>query len=219
MAAVEITREQQTVYPPNPHLVQKAGADLNAEERASFINGMKKASNYTQKIAWVSGAASLGCLALFFRAASMRGQIGSVVASFFCGAAALFLNKVSGMQASMAHSQELVETAVTLDTVPVVQVTGIADGVYIFSNTANCPPCKLLHKDLPDIRRALPDLKIFEYEVNSNNAEAQEMIQRLGITILSIPLNVLVKNGIIVGIFSGYANLSDYIQKLTEALK
>ncbi len=219
IGAVEVTREQQTVYPQNPHLVQKAGADLNIEQRELFIASMKKASSYTQKISWISGAASLGFLALCFRAVSTKGQIISVAASVFFGAATLFLNKVSGMQATMAGSQELAEISVTPDSIPLTPLIDIADGVYIFSDTTNCPPCKLLHKALPQIRKALPDLTIFEYEAKSSNIEAQALIQRLGITILSIPLSVVVKNGIIVRIIPGYGNLNDYIQKLTESLK
>jgi thiol-disulfide isomerase/thioredoxin len=118
----------------------------------------------------------------------------------------------------MAQSQELVKTTVSAENLPApVKLIDVADGVYIFSGTY-CPPCKLLHKSLEKIREALPNATFFEHAIDKND-EAQALIQRMGITILSIPLTVVVKNGVIASIISGYSGVEDYIQKLNAALK
>jgi hypothetical protein len=220
LAGTEITQEQQVIYPQNPHLVKKAGSAFDdPKTREQFTKAMKKASNYVRKASWACGAAALGCLVALVRAESVKRRTGSLVMSLLFAVGAIFLDKVSTMQAQMALSQEVIVIPVSDEAAaPKAKLVGVAEGIHIFS-TANCPPCKLLHKGLAQVRAAFPDLEIFEYEIGSGNVAAQEVVQRMSISVLSTPLTVVVKDGAIARIIVGYLNLSDFLQKLTEALK
>jgi glutaredoxin len=219
VTGAEITQGQQVIYPHNPHLVKSAGnAFDDPKAREQFINAMKKASNYVRKAAWGCGAAALGCLVALVRAETMKRRAASLAMSLLFAAGAIFLDKVSTVQAQMALSQEVAVIPRSGDAAPTVKLVGVAEGVHIFS-TANCPPCKLLHKALDRVREAFPALEIFEYEINSGNSAAQEAIQRMGISVLSTPLTVVVKNGVIARIVVGYSSVNDFLQKLTESLK
>jgi hypothetical protein len=216
MGAVEVTREQQTVYPANPHLVQKAGNEFTPEDRASFIEGMHKASSYMRKISWVFGTASLGSLAILTCTENTAARVVSAAASLLSGAVALCAYKIGAMQEAIARSQELVEVQETNSPVQETPAVKIADGIHIFSDTASCLPCQRLHSMLPKLKDAMPDLAVFEYE--TNNTETQTLIKSLGINILSIPLTVVIKNGAIVRLIPGYSNLNDFMQKVSTAL-
>lgn len=221
LGAVEVTRKQAIIYPQNPHLVQKAGDDQNDAERQAFIDGMNKASKGTRIASLVSGALTIGCLALVINSASTLARICSLGGSLIFGGIAFFAHKISAMQAAMAKSQELVETPTTPETAPVAKAAEVVDGIHIFSDTKICAPCKRLHAAMPKLKEALPDLAVFEYETDT--AEAQALIQRLGINILSIPLTVVIKNGAIACIIPGYGmqpgSFDEFVQKITEALK
>lgn len=217
LGAKEVTQEQQIIYPQDPHRVQKAGFD-DPKLREQFITSMRKASRFVRAAAFGCGAAALGCLVLLVRAESMKRRAGSLAASLLFAALAIFLEKVGAMQIKMAASQEVVVADVSADAATAgVKLVGVADGAYIFS-TPNCPPCKKLHKEVSQVQEKFPDLPIFEHEINGQDSPTQVVIQRMGINVLSTPLTVVVKGGMIARIIVGFLNFDDYVQKLGEAL-
>lgn len=226
LGATEVTRKQQAICPQNPQLVQDAGSARTREEREEFVKGMQKASKYVFAAACVCGAAALGCVGTTIWAESTKVKIGAGILSVLLGAASYGGYLVSCLQAQMAKSQELVETPEVPDKSVAEEevkaaLVDVADGIHIFSGTY-CPPCKLLHAALPEVRTALPGVAIFEYTIDTNDVQTDATIKKLGVTILSIPLTVVVKNNTIVRIIAGYdrtAGINDFIQKVSEALK
>jgi len=214
-----INQKQQHIYAQDPHLVKEAGNMNDPKIREEFISAMKRASGFSHKAAWGCGIAAIGCLGALVYAQSGAAKVGSAGLSLFLAVAASFLNQVSAMQACMAHDQELVETEVSPDAVSTsTKLIDVADGIYIFSSEY-CPPCKLLHEALPKMRDSLPALDIFEYTIDVSDAEAEMIIKRMDISVRSVPLTVLVKNQVIVGIIVGYGSSKDFVQKINESLE
>ncbi len=131
----EITREQQLIYPENPHRVQWIG-DNNPND---FTQGMAKASKATHIAAWACAALSFNSIGSVIYAESTVGKIVSVVECLCFVAATFMCHKVSVAQATIAENQELVKTGVTNNDTNYIALTNIADGIYIFSSI-HCPP-------------------------------------------------------------------------------
>lgn len=215
--ADEVTQGQLDIYPENPHLVQNAGgSDTMSQKESAEIT--KKVVKRLQIATWVAGAATLGCLGANLYAQSTMAKIVSIAGSVLCAGASYILHQSSLVWAAMAKSEEVVNVEKKAETHDAhAKSAAIADGIYVFSTTY-CPPCKQLHQKIERVKEAFPDVTIYEYTIDAQNTDAQALIKEMGITIHSVPLTVVVQNGVIVRIISGFMNIDDYIQKLNAVL-